>query len=96
MEGHTPFHIACKYGQLKIAEMIIQLSIDLNIDLNTKDFLWELTGFHLACESGHLKITEMLVQYSAEFNIDISMVTIMQFHTVVCVRELTKPILCSK
>ena len=60
-----------------MVEMITQLSIDLNIDLNTKDRLWELTGFHLACESGHLEIAEMLVQYSAEFNIDISMVTIM-------------------
>ena len=53
--------VACENGHSKIAEMLIQKSGELDIDLNTKHRLFGRTAFHLACENGHSKIAEMLV-----------------------------------
>ena len=54
----TPFHIVCKKGYFKIAEMMMKYSVELNIDLNAKgicnrlpilmvDVNYILTNFHL-------------------------------------------------
>ena len=58
-ENMTVFHWACNYGSLEIAKMILQKSVELNINLNSGD-VWGRTAFHLACwNNGHLKIIEM-------------------------------------
>ena len=45
--------MVCENGQSEIAEMLIQKSAELNIDLNAKHRLFDRTAFHLAYESGH-------------------------------------------
>ena len=54
--------------------MIMERSIELNIDLNAK--LTKLsdgeTPFHLACINGPSKLVEILIQNSKKFNIDIN------------------------
>ena len=45
--------MACENGHSKIAEMLIQKSAELNIDLNAKHRLFGRTAFHLAYENGH-------------------------------------------
>ena len=45
--------MACENGHSKIAEMLIQKSAELNIDLNAKHRLFDRTAFHLAYENGH-------------------------------------------
>ena len=45
--------MACEIGHSKIAEMLIQKSAELNIDLNAKHRLFDRTAFHLACENGY-------------------------------------------
>ena len=36
--GKTGFHYVCQYGYSKIADLIVEKSTELNIDLNVKDF----------------------------------------------------------
>ena len=45
--------MACENGHSKIAEMLIQKSAELNIDLNAKHRLFDRTSFQLAYENGH-------------------------------------------
>ena len=59
--GQTPFHLACKKGQVGIAESIMRNSAKVNIDLNAKDNNgW--TAFHEACYYGHSEIAEMIMK----------------------------------
>ena len=64
----TPFLLACLNGHLNVAEIIMQKSAELNIDLNMKDYRG-LTAFHLACKDEKLNVVDFLVQKSAEYNI---------------------------
>ena len=57
-------------GHLKIAEMLIEKSAELNIDLNAKGSGGR-TAFHWTCW-GHTNLAEMFMQKSAEFNIDLN------------------------
>ena len=66
----TTFHLVCKHGHLKIANMLISKSAELKIDLNAKGKLG-MTAFNYACQEGQLKIVEMLVQKSADYLIEI-------------------------
>ena len=45
---------------LKVAEMLIKKSADLNIELNAKD-KYGMTAFHFACKNGHLKVRSRMV-----------------------------------
>ena len=58
----TPFHVACKEGHFKIAEVIMRSSIESNINLNSTERRYGETGFHYACESGQVKIVELLIK----------------------------------
>ena len=69
--GWTPFHWACKNGHFQIAELILQKSIQLNIELDAKD-VNSRTPLHLACIKGHLNIAEMILEKSVILNIDIT------------------------
>ena len=55
--------MACENGHSKIAEMLIQKSAELNIDLNAKDRMFDRTAFHLACENGHSKLSDGFLLY---------------------------------
>ena len=77
LEGTTPFHLACKYGHFKIAEMLINKFNELDtesrnlLELNSKDKFGH-NGFHWACMKGHFKIVDMLLEKHAELKIDLN------------------------
>ena len=48
--------------------MLLQKSVELNIELNAKD-QYGMIGFHWACMYGNSKIAMMLMQKSGELNI---------------------------
>ena len=48
--GDTVFHLACREGYARIAEMIMEKSGEVNIDLNAKN-IFGMTAFHSACEN---------------------------------------------
>ena len=69
----TPFLLACEYGHVKIAEMLMKNSTELNIDLNAKTKLQNgKTAFQLACEKGQSETTKMLMKNSTNLNIDLN------------------------
>ena len=70
-DGDTAFHYVCQNGHLKIANIIILRSAELNFDLNAKN-KHGITAFNFACRRGQSKIVEMLVDISAEFNIEMN------------------------
>ena len=55
-DGRTAFHFACQFGHSKIAEMLMNKSTELNIELNVKDKYKGITAFHSACIHGHSKV----------------------------------------
>ena len=62
-EGYTPFLIACLYGQIRMAEVLMKKSVELKIDLCRKS-KWGITAFHLACISGNSELAEMIMNNS--------------------------------
>ena len=44
-------HYACGSGQVRIVELLIENSVECNINLNAKDDVGK-AGFHYACENG--------------------------------------------
>ena len=55
--GKTPFHLVCQHGHFDVAKMLIQNSIELNLEVNVKEFgKFGRTAFHYACSNGHSKI----------------------------------------
>ena len=67
----TPFHIACQYGNVNVAELIIEKSFEFKMDLDSKDGLcW--TAFLLACVKNQLNVVELIVQKSTKYNIDLT------------------------
>ena len=62
-EGYTPFLIACLYGQIRIAEVLMKKSVELKIDLCRKS-KWGITAFHLACISSNSELVEMIMNNS--------------------------------
>ena len=67
--GVTPFHQICRNGFLQLAEMIVQESYELNIELNSKDGSGR-TAFHEACRKGQPEIVEILIEKIREINIE--------------------------
>ena len=73
--GYTPFFVACRYGQMRIAELIMKKSTDLKSDLSRKDIGGE-TVLHKACSSGNSDsnsvLVEMLMKISKKLKIEIN------------------------
>ena len=55
MELNTVFHLACMKNYTGIAELLIEKSNELNIDLNAKNKEGQ-TALHVAFKYGRLKI----------------------------------------
>ena len=61
-------YLASENGHLKIVEIIIQKSVDLNIDFNSDDDDDDgNTAFHVACYWGKTGIIEMMINNSESF-----------------------------
>lgn len=67
----TPFHWACNFGSVKMAEIFVQKSVECEIDLNAKD-VWNRTALHLTCWNGHLEIIEIILKNSNDFKIELN------------------------
>ena len=57
----TSFHLACKNGRFKIAQLLLQNTF-LEIDFNAKDSQG-FTAFHFACQRGHFKVVKVFVEF---------------------------------
>ena len=68
-KGYTPFLVACLFGQMRIAELLMKKPAELKIDLSRKTNCNE-TAFHLACISGNADMAEMIVKNSDMLKID--------------------------
>ena len=72
--GCTPFHLACRYGDSKIAEIMMKNCNRLKIDLNAQNKFGD-TGFHLACEYGgtlgHIIILEQILDHYESLKINL-------------------------
>ena len=66
--GETLFHKVCENGGFKIAEVFVQKSFELNINLHINS--GNSTPASLACKNGHKKILELLLQNSDRLKID--------------------------
>ena len=69
--GLTPFHVACQYGWIKIAEMLIKKCDALKIDLSRRSRCRN-TAFHFACMGGKYELAELIMKNSDNLNIDIN------------------------
>ena len=68
-KGYTPFLVACLFGRIRIAKLLMKKPAELKIDLNRKTNCNE-TAFHLACISGNADMAEMIVKNSDTLKID--------------------------
>jgi hypothetical protein len=70
-KGYTPFLVACLYGRVSIAELLMKKPAELKIDLSRKTNCNE-TAFHSACFSGNADMAEMIVENSDKLKIDLN------------------------
>ena len=66
------FHSACERGRTETAQLIIQHSKDVGIDLNAKERIYGQTAWHLACGNGKAETAQLIIQSSNEFGIDLN------------------------
>ena len=71
--GDTYLHVAAKFGNPEIFEMILETE-EVKNPKNDEENTWDgriggTTPFHLACHYGHLRIVKMLLERSDELNI---------------------------
>lgn len=64
--GENCLHIACKEGNLKIVEILLELNFDY--ELKDKNKHSKKTALHISCENGYFDISKMLIEKGA--NID--------------------------
>ena len=69
-KGYTPFLIACLFGRVRIAELLMKTSAELKIDLTRKTNFNE-TAFHLACRS-NVEMAEMIMTNSDLLKINLN------------------------
>ena len=68
-KGYTPFLIACLFGRVRIAELLMKTSAELKIDLTRKTNCNE-TAFHLVCIGGNVEMLELIMENSVSLKID--------------------------
>ena len=61
--------MACQYGHVDVAQVIINNSTQINIDFNDKNIEGQ-TAFHLVCRAGNSRVVESLLMSSYEQEID--------------------------
>ena len=69
--GFTPFLVACLFGRVRIAKILMKQSVELKIDL-TKTTNCKSTAFHLACIGGNSELTEIIMKNSDKLKISLN------------------------
>ena len=69
-KGYTPFLVACLFGRVRIAELLMKKPAELKIDLGRKTHFNE-TAFHLACRS-NVEMAEMIMKNSDLLEINLN------------------------
>jgi len=64
---NDPVHRAAKNGAVKLFELLLKTSCDLNA---RDDYGW--TAFHWACFNGRIEIVQVLISSSKDFSIDLN------------------------
>ena len=65
--GDTYLHVAAKYGQTEMFEILLE-----NEEVKNPENDKHETPLHLACRNKHSKIAELLLQQSTEFDKDVN------------------------
>ena len=66
-------HLACQFGYLDIAELLVKKSKELKINLNVKEDLVGWTPFHMACAYGQQNIVSMMTKNVTYFNVNLNL-----------------------
>ena len=66
----TIFHVACPFGESKMANLIMKNAINLKIDLNARD-KYGNTAFHYACIHGRKKTVKLMIENAESLNLDL-------------------------
>ena len=69
-KGYTPFLVACLFGRVRIAELLMKKPAELKINLSRKTNFNE-TAFHLACMS-NVEMAEMILKNSDLLKINLN------------------------
>ena len=69
--GLTPFLVACRYGRVKIAEILMKKCDELKIDLS-KTNSNRSTAFHFVCIGGNYELAELIMKNSDGLKININ------------------------
>ena len=69
--GFTPFLVACLFGRVRIAKILMKQSVELKIFL-TKTTNCKSTAFHLACIGGNSELTEIIMKNSDKIQISLN------------------------
>ena len=70
-DGLTPFLVACRYGRVKIAEILMNKCDELKIDLS-KTNSNRSTAFHFVCIGGNYELAELIMKNSDSLKININ------------------------
>ncbi len=68
--GNTAIYYACLIGNTKIAQLLLQKSVQLDINPNEKNKYCGRTAFHWACILDKTSIVEMMLDNGESFNLD--------------------------
>ena len=70
-DGYSPFHIACLLGNVRIAELFLKESEELEVDLNITTVFPPIAVLELTCKSANSESTEKIMKNSDEMNIQL-------------------------
>ena len=68
-KGYTPFLVACLFGRVRIAELLMKTPAELKINLTRKTNCNE-TAFHLVCIGGNVEMLDLIMENSVSLKID--------------------------
>ena len=66
--GKTGFHYACQNGHLETVLLLLESSVDFDIDVSANPYSG--TVLHLACSNGHSNVAEVILKNSKTIKID--------------------------